>query len=336
LLVEIGGGRILNTAYDTAWIARLCDLDSEMGEGALEWLREHQLPDGCWGTENPRYYHDRLICTIAAMTALARYGKPSDRVRWQRAQLALETIAKGLQADPTGATIGFEMIVPTLLSEAKSLGLIENNVNGALGQLERYRTAKLAALPGGMINRHVTVAFSAEMAGPDGLHLLDLGNLQEANGSLGHSPSATAYFASVVAPDDPAAMAYLRQIVTADGGAPEVAPFDVFEQAWTRWHYASRIWIFWKRRGCPEKGQGMRRDTRRRTATIPASCLTCWRSLAAHPIWTPCYTTNRTIITGVTSWKPTPRSARIFIFSVRCAKPGCHLIIRPCRKRLVF
>ncbi len=236
LLTEIGHGRILNTAYDTAWIARLRDLDPEMGESALEWLREHQLPDGCWGTENPRYYHDRLICTIAAMTALARYGQSSDRVRWQRAQLALEMIAKGLQADPTGATIGFEMIVPTLLAEAKSLGLIENNVNGALGQLERYRAAKLAALPGGMINRHVTVAFSAEMAGPDGLHLLDIGNLQEANGSLGHSPSATAYFASIVSPNDPMALDYLRRIVTDDGGVPDVAPFDVFEQAWTLWN----------------------------------------------------------------------------------------------------
>jgi halimadienyl-diphosphate synthase len=87
-----------------------------------------------------------------------------------------------------------------------------------------------------MINRFVTVAFSAEMAGPDGLHLLDADHLQEANGSVGHSPSATAYFALRVRPNDANALAYLRGITTDTGGVPDVAPFDVFEQAWTLWN----------------------------------------------------------------------------------------------------
>ncbi len=236
LLKQVGPGRILNTAYDTAWIARLRDLDAKLGEPALEWLRENQLPDGSWGTENPRYYHDRLICTLSAMTALARYGTPQDRPRWQRAQLALETITKGLPADASGGTIGFEMIAPTLLSEVKTMGLSEKHWNGTLGQLEHYRAAKIAALPGGMINRFVTVAFSAEMAGPDGVRLLDVSSLQEENGSVGNSPSASAYFALYVRPDDAPIMNYLRQTVNPDGGAPDVAPFDVFEQAWTLWN----------------------------------------------------------------------------------------------------
>ncbi len=236
LLKEVGPGRILNTAYDTAWIARLRDLDEGMGDRALEWLRENQLPDGSWGAAHPRYYHDRLICTLSAMMALASYGKPEDRPRWQRAQLALETITKGLPADLSGETIGFEMIAPTLVTEAKSMGLDGVHWNGTLTQLERSRAAKIASLPGGMISRQVTVAFSAEMAGPDGLRLLDVDHLQEANGSIGHSPSATAYYALYVRPEDPLAMQYLRDTVTGEGGAPDVAPFDVFEQAWTLWN----------------------------------------------------------------------------------------------------
>lgn len=236
LLRQIGAGSMLNTAYDTAWIARLVELDSEIGENALEWLRRHQLPDGSWGTGYLRYHHDRLICTLAAMTALAKYGKPDDRQRCQRAQLALKPLANGLLADPPGATVGFEMIVPTLLSEAKALDLVDGYENDMLSQLSRYRAAKLAALPGGMISRFVTVAFSVEMAGPDGLHLLDIERLQESNGSVGHSPSATAYFVLHARPDNAAAMAYLRQTVTATGGVPDVAPFDVFEQAWTLWN----------------------------------------------------------------------------------------------------
>lgn len=229
---------MLNTAYDTAWIARLIELDADMGENALDWLRRHQLPDGSWGTGYLRYHHDRMICTLAAMTALAKYGKPDDRQRCQRAQLALKPLANGLLADPPGATIGFEMIAPTLLNEARQLDLVDGYGNDILNQLSHYREAKLTALPGGMINRHVTVAFSVEMAGPDGLRLLDISQLQEANGSVGHSPSATAYFALHVRPNDSGALAYLRQVVTESGGVPDVAPFDVFEQSWTLWNLA--------------------------------------------------------------------------------------------------
>jgi halimadienyl-diphosphate synthase len=76
------------------------------------------------------------------------------------------------------------------------------------------------------------------MVGTDGVHLLDIGNLQESNGSIGLSPSATAHYLLHVKPDDPTAIAYLRQIVrdNGDGGSPDVAPFDVFERAWTLWN----------------------------------------------------------------------------------------------------
>jgi halimadienyl-diphosphate synthase len=237
LLQDIGPGTVSQSTYDTAWIARLIDLGEPDGEAALEWLREHQLADGSWGAFLPHYHHDRLICTLAAMTALAKYGQPQDRTRWQRAQLALETASKGLSADLSGATVGFEMIVPTLIAEANSLGVMKVSVNGVLTELTRYRANKLARLPGGIVNRFVSAAFSAEMAGPDGLHLLDVENLQEPNGSIGHSPSATSFYALYVRHEDPWALAYLRNTVK-QGGAPPMSPFDVFERAWTLWNLA--------------------------------------------------------------------------------------------------
>ncbi|RPJ00008.1 MAG: cyclase, partial [Chloroflexi bacterium] len=164
------------------------------------------------------------------------FGRPDDRQRCQRAQLALKPLANGLLADPPGATIGFELIAPTLLSEARKLDFVNGYENDVLNQLSHYRAAKLASLPGGIINRFVTVAFSVEMAGPDELRLLDIDHLQEANGSVGHSPSATAYFALHVRPGDPRALTYLQQVVTDGGGVPDVAPFDVFELAWTLWN----------------------------------------------------------------------------------------------------
>jgi halimadienyl-diphosphate synthase len=86
-----------------------------------------------------------------------------------------------------------------------------------------------------MVNRNVTLAFSAEMASSDGIQLFDLDNLQEPDGSIGYSPSATAYFALHLCPGDSDALRYLRT-VAADGPAPNVAPFSVFEPAWVLWN----------------------------------------------------------------------------------------------------
>jgi halimadienyl-diphosphate synthase len=236
LLKEIGSGQqITRSAYDTAWLARLVELDEPMAEAAMDWLREHQLPDGSWGTREPRYHHERLACTLAAMTAFGRVGDARDVNRLQRAQLALEIDARGLRADPAGETIGFEMIVPTLLAEAKQLGLINCSLDEDLGYLAQYRAAKLAMLPERMVNRTVTVSFSSEMVGSDGLHVLDLDNLREPNGSVAYSPAATTFFALQVERGDPDALAYLRS-VQSDGAVPYIAPIEIFELAWVLWN----------------------------------------------------------------------------------------------------
>jgi len=60
--------------------------------------------------------------------------------------------------------------------------------------------------------------------------------LQGSNGSIGHSPSATAYFALYVKPQDSAALKYLRNTINPDGGATDFVPFDMFEAAWSLWN----------------------------------------------------------------------------------------------------
>ncbi len=75
LLHEIGSGLISASAYDTAWMVRLIEQDSNLGGEALEWLCAHQLPEGSWGSPEPICYHDRIICTLSAMTAIARHGR---------------------------------------------------------------------------------------------------------------------------------------------------------------------------------------------------------------------------------------------------------------------
>ncbi len=241
LIDEIGPGHMASTAYDTAWAARLGEIDWGISSRSLSWLAENQLPDGSWGALAPMYYHDRVLCTLAAMIALTYRGRRGhDKVQIENGRLALERIVsgatQGLQADPNGATVGFEMIAPILAGEAEKLGLIKDQGDRILGRLSKLRAKKLSYLKGKNINRHVTMAFSAEMAGKDGQHMLDLDNLQESNGSVGVSPSATAYFATYIKKGDEASLKYLRKVSNPDGGMPNVAPFDVFEIAWTLWN----------------------------------------------------------------------------------------------------
>lgn len=241
LIDEIGPGHMGSTAYDTAWAARLGEVDWTLSNRSLAWLAEHQLPDGSWGAVAPMYYHDRVLCTLAAMIALSYRGRRGqDKVQIENGKLALERIVsgatQGLQADPNGATVGFEMIAPTLAAEAEKLGIIKKQGDRILGRLSRQRAKKLSYLKDNMISRHVTMAFSAEMAGLDGKQMLDIKNLQESNGSVAVSPSATAYFATYIKRGDEASLNYLRRIIKPDGGMPNVAPFDVFEIAWALWN----------------------------------------------------------------------------------------------------
>ncbi len=239
LLQELGSGRAVSrSAYDTAWIAGLSALGEPLGERALDWLREHQLPDGSWGADPPRYHHDRALSTLAAMVALAGREHPPDRARWQRARAPLREAVQNLGQDPAGETIGFEMIFPTLLAEAQKLDLLQplgEGMTGLLTRLIRQREAKLATLPAGAVDRHATAAYSAEMVGPDGLDLLDAKHLKEANGSVACSPAATAFFVRYVSPHDSEALRYLEQ-ASVDGAVPCVMPVDVFEIGWALWN----------------------------------------------------------------------------------------------------
>jgi halimadienyl-diphosphate synthase len=242
LLKETGPGRMSNTAYDTAWLALLGDIDRQISNRALDWLCKNQLTDGSWGASEFLYYHDRVICTLAAIIALYKYGKRfQDRTQLEKGIAALERLSsgatRGLMADPGGSTVGFEMIMPTLLAEAQTLGILQSQENHILGRLSKKRAMKIALLQGKMISRQVTMAHSSEMAGPDAVHILDIDNLQDRNGSVASNPAATAYYAIQVRPGDEKALNYLRNVIV-DNGAPYLSPFDIYERAWVLWNLA--------------------------------------------------------------------------------------------------
>jgi halimadienyl-diphosphate synthase len=235
---EIGIGRsglMRPTAYDTAWLARIPaehDLAVPAFPEALDWLRQNQRPDGSWGAE-VEYLHDRVISTMAAILALAKQGEDGQdehpierglRYIWEKAD----------QLKHEHETIGFEMILPTLAKECRELGLALPLL--AFERYERMRDEKLARIPQDMLySRNTTLAFSLEFMGDD-FDAEKARFLQESNGSVAVSPSATAYFLTKW-PDNVAARRYIADIVGAYGGkAPQMFPFDVFETAWSLWN----------------------------------------------------------------------------------------------------
>ncbi len=238
LVNEIGIGRsglMLPTAYDTAWLARVPsehDLSLPAFPEALDWIRQNQRPDGSWGAEI-EYAHDRVISTLAAILALA------ERSENGKNKLSVEgglgyIWKKADQLRHEHETIGFEVILPTLSSRCRELGF-------ALPQpvVERYqrmREEKLAKIPPDLLySRNTTLAFSQEFMGDD-FSVERARFLQESDGSVAMSPSATAYLLTQW-PDNVAARRYVADIVRTYGSrAPQVFPFDVFETAWSLWN----------------------------------------------------------------------------------------------------
>src|SRR5437588_10587398 len=105
-----------DTAYDTAWVAAVPAIEDRRTTrypSSLQWLVEHQLPDGSWGGVI-RYEHDRVLCTLAALGPLSLFGRRATdreaissgtRYLWQHGHL--------LPTEPV-QPVGFELLLPTL------------------------------------------------------------------------------------------------------------------------------------------------------------------------------------------------------------------------------
>ena len=82
MLESMEDGEISISAYDTAWVALVEDIN---GSGApqfpssLEWIANNQLCDGSWGDEIIFSVHDRLINTLACVVALKSWNIHKDK-----------------------------------------------------------------------------------------------------------------------------------------------------------------------------------------------------------------------------------------------------------------
>lgn len=217
------------SAYDTAWLAWLMPK-------ARDWLLDAQRPDGSWGADL-EYHHDRVICTLAAINALAATSANGHELkRIQRGIQYLEKAAPCLPHDPT-ETVGFELLAPSLLNTGQKLGLRLDKVARALEPYEMVYRQKMALIPPAMLySPQATVAHSLEFVGFDDLDHAAIAGLRLANGSIHSSPAATA-FCEIAGAGCGTGRDYLSATLEYyQGAAPTLAPFELFEIIWSLLH----------------------------------------------------------------------------------------------------
>jgi halimadienyl-diphosphate synthase len=228
-LVNNLNGRMGPSPYDIAWMARV-PADADGGPRwpeLINWLTEHQWLDGSWGG-SIRYYHDRILCTLAAIIALKEHGTDHEITEAiERGERYIWHNLHRLRHDPF-EMVGFELILPTLLIEATDLGLDVPKHTCGYG---RIRQEKLRLIPPKLLySPKVTTVHSLEFLGKDG----DSERMQQAlavNGSLGNSPATTSYYV-LQGGDDDQALAYLHAMLDHNGHVIYLHPFRAFELAW--------------------------------------------------------------------------------------------------------
>jgi halimadienyl-diphosphate synthase len=232
LLASLGNGAMSIAAYDTAWVARLPEvdrLDRPAFPESLDWLCTHQHADGSWGGHYP-YYHDRIISTLAALLSLTRWqGCINSSESCERGLRYIWKNAVNLPHDPY-ETVGFELIIPTLMEEAQRLHL-----RLPYGYFEKYdliRAHKLARIPAKWFyNRQNPALYSLEFMGGN-LDRELAASIQEENGSIGDSPSATVYYLMAMG-EESRARRYIAEVMAGNGGGAVFSyPLEVFERAW--------------------------------------------------------------------------------------------------------
>jgi halimadienyl-diphosphate synthase len=240
LLASLQQGAISAAAYDTAFVARLRDVNDPNALAypqTLGWLLRSQNPDGSFGTTLP-IPKDKLVSTLSALVALADLPPNLQDGAAHRARVkALRFVHEDTGNWQTGPDLaGFELVLPAMLDAAKlrELPLPYERFMGISAQ----RDAKIGHIPPRLVYNVATpLLHSIEYLG----NRLDIEAARKQlspNGSFANSPSATAYF--LLKTRDEQANEYIAMLLRnrGDGSLPTVAPFEVFEIAWVLYNLA--------------------------------------------------------------------------------------------------
>ncbi|GAB2281065.1 Gly-Xaa carboxypeptidase [Dionaea muscipula] len=234
MLRSIGDGEISVSAYDTAWVALVQDInegDEPQFPACLEWIAGNQLPDGSWGESCIFSAHDRIINTLACLIAL-RSWNIHPHLQEKGMRFVKENMNKLGEENGEHMPIGFEVAFPAMIEKARSLGMDFSVPDKCpiLHEIYAKRRIKLTRIPWDIMHRVPTTLLHS-LEGMGGLDWEKLLKLQSEDGSFLFSPSSTA--CALMQTRDVKCLKYLEKAVQRfKGGVPNVYPVDLFEHIW--------------------------------------------------------------------------------------------------------
>lgn len=232
MLSSMEDGEISISAYDTAWVALVKDIngtDTPQFPSSLLWIANNQLEDGSWGDVHFFSPYDRILNTLACVIALKSWNIHPEKFE-KGMSFIRENICKLEKEKAEHMPIGFEVAFPSLLEIAEDMGIEVPDDSPVLQEIYAQRDLKLKKIPKDIMHRvPTTLLFSLE--GMPGLDWEMLLNLQFQDGSFLFSPSSTAY--ALMHTKDEKCLTYLNKVVERfNGGVPNVYPVDMFERMW--------------------------------------------------------------------------------------------------------
>ncbi|EEF41695.1 ent-copalyl diphosphate synthase 1 [Ricinus communis] len=232
MLDSMEDGEISISAYDTAWVALVEDIN---GSGApqfpssLQWIANNQLSDGSWGDGDIFTAHDRILNTLACVVALKSWNIHPDKCE-RGMKYFKENLCKLEDENAEHMPIGFEVAFPSLLELAKNLDIEVPEDSPVLKEIYASRNIKLTKIPKDIMHKVPTTLLHS-LEGMPGLEWEKLLKLQCPDGSFLFSPSSTAF--ALMQTKNENCLAYLNKIVQRfNGGVPNVYPVDLFEHIW--------------------------------------------------------------------------------------------------------
>ncbi|KAJ7977386.1 Copalyl diphosphate synthase [Quillaja saponaria] len=145
MLESMGDGEVSISAYDTAWVALVKDLNgthSPQFPSSLEWIANNQLHDGSWGDSQIFQAHDRIINNLACVIALKTW-----KIHPKKCEKGMEFLQANIRRledeNAEHMPIGFEIAFPSLLEMAKSLDIQihhEDSVINLQNLIHEFRT----------------------------------------------------------------------------------------------------------------------------------------------------------------------------------------------------